>query len=141
MSSSLDTGTVAKFLRALNELGSARLAQTIASYAAPVLTRVGLQDFDAQKAPSGVPWAPSAEGKTVDLVRTGSLRGNVRYVAVGRILRVALGVRYARYQIGKRPIFPARGLALPDAYRAALHDATDRATREFSVANGLDVRD
>lgn len=141
MTTKLDTGSVKSFLSALRDLTSARLAQTVASYAAPALTTIGKADFAQQQAPSGVPWASSVDGTAVTLVRSGSLRDQIRYVAIGRIVRVALGVNYAKYQIGKRPVFPARGSALPTTYQTALRAATERATEEWRIANSLDRRD
>jgi hypothetical protein len=48
------------------------------------------------------------------------------YVAIGAKIRVALTSRYAKYQIGRRPVFPTQAGGLPQAYR----DALDESVRE-----------
>jgi hypothetical protein len=44
--------------------------------------------------------------------------------------RVALGVKYAKFQIGKRPIYPRAGL-LPAKYSEALRQITQEAAKEY----------
>ena len=44
----------------------------------------------------------------------------IRYVAIGTKLRVALGVAYAKFQIGRRPVFPTQGGTLPVEYSRTL---------------------
>lgn len=69
-------------------------------------------------------WVPAVDGRPVTLRKTGALAKFVYYVAIGAKLRVALGVGYAKYQIGKRPVFPRQGGVLPAAYVRTLEQVT-----------------
>lgn len=97
------------------------VAQQVAAAAAPVITALAKQTFDAGENSYGVTWAPAKDGSKVTLKKSGSLARTVKYVAIGTRLRVALGVKYAKYQIGKRPVTPRQGQELPVAYVRALH--------------------
>ena len=115
----IDTGSVRKFAASLRKL-SQTLANRIAERAAPVITEFAQTSFESSTDPYGVAWVPSVDGKTVTLRDTGSLSKFIRYVAIGSKLRVALGVPYAKYQIGLRPVFPAQGKPLPPNYSETL---------------------
>ncbi len=78
------------------------------------------QTFEAGENPYGNTWAPGADGERVTLRKSGAMFSNIRYVAIGTKLRVALGQSYAKFQIGKRPVFPTQGGALPVEYSRAL---------------------
>lgn len=106
------------------------VAQRVATASAPAISTVAAAAFNRGEDPYGVAWAPGADGKRVTLRKTGSLARFLRYVAVGTRLRVALGVPYAKYQIGKRPVFPTQGGALPQVYVDALAQATAGAVSE-----------
>lgn len=95
-------------------------AQRITREAAPKLTALAKTDFAAGRTPYGDAWAPSVTGDKVDLRKTGAMVSKLFYVAIGTKLRVALGVPYAKYQIGKRAVFPTQGGELPAAYSATL---------------------
>lgn len=114
----MDVSTLSKFSATLRGL-SVALAQKIADKAAPVISQIADDAFRASRDPYGAPWAPSVKGEVVTLRATGALEKFVRYVAIGTKLRVALGVKYAKYQIGKRPIYPRQGL-LPARYSTEL---------------------
>ncbi len=105
------------------------VAQQVAKEAAPEITRLAKASFDASQTPYGIPWAPGEKGQKVTLRKTGALEGNLRYVAIGTKLRVALGVAYAKFQIGKRPVFPGQGGALPPSYVQALQRIAVRVVR------------
>jgi hypothetical protein len=105
------------------------LGQKVASAAAPVLTETSETTFRAGEDPYGNAWAPGEHGDRITLVKTGALSKFLKYVAIGEKLRVALGVPYAKYQIGKRPVFPRQGGALPVAYRRTLEEKTAEAIR------------
>ena len=92
---------------------------------APVLTRMADESFDKQRDPWGVAWDPSEDGHIVTLKKTGTLRSFIRYVAIGTILRVSVGTDYAKYQIGRRKVFPAQNAALPAGYSEALAEAAN----------------
>lgn len=133
----MSIASLSKFASALRAL-PVGLAQEVARRAAPVITRFAQDSFDSSRDPYGAPWAPSATGEVVTLRRTGALERFVHYVAIGTRLRVALGVPYAKYQIGKRPVFPRAGL-LPASYSRELAQITSDATREFLAKGGPDA--
>ena len=105
------------------------LAAKVTAAAAPALTSVANSTVAASQDPYGVPWAPGADGKKVTLHRTGALLGFLHYVGIGTRLRVSLGVRYAKYQLGRRPVFPRQGAALPPDYVKTLQQTTAQAIR------------
>ena len=107
--------SLAKFSQDLRRLPRV-VAQKITSAAAPAITELGRKTFEASENAYGVPWAPGEEGQKITLRKTGALARYVHYVGIGTKLRVALGVKYAKYQIGKRPIFPTQGKSLPTEY-------------------------
>jgi len=106
------------------------VAQKVAAAAAPVLTELAKSTFDASEDAYGIDWAPGARGQKVTLRRSGDLATYIRYVAIGTKLRVALGVKYAKYQVGKRPVFPKQHGELPDAYVQALQRTAVRVVKE-----------
>lgn len=124
-----NVGSLKDFAKKLRDVPVV-VAQRVASASAPAITEAAHTTFDAGQDPYGVPWAPGADGQAVTLERTGLLKRTIRYVAIGTKLRVALGVPYAKYQIGKRPVFPRQGAPLPVAYTAALSEATSKEIRE-----------
>ena len=99
------------------------VAHKVAQAAAPALTAAAQASFAAGETPYGDGWLPSPDGKTVTLRKSGALMSGVRYVAIGTRLRVALTTRYAKYVVGKRPVTPRQGSALPTEYTAALKRA------------------
>ncbi|MCL2777723.1 MAG: hypothetical protein FWD73_06935 [Polyangiaceae bacterium] len=121
--------SIAQFTSEIRRLPR-RVAMRIAEECAPILTELSLQTFNASETPYGVPWDPSDEGNTVTLVKTGALKKTIKYVAIGTKLRVSLGVPYAKYQIGKRPVFPTQGGQLPQSFVAALQRKAVEICRE-----------
>lgn len=111
--------TLQKFSADLRRLPRV-VAQKITAAAAPVMTSLARETFNAGEDAYGNTWAPGEDGQRVTLHKSGSLESKVVYVAIGTLLRVALGVPYAKYQIGKRPVFPRAGAALPTTYTRAL---------------------
>jgi hypothetical protein len=105
------------------------LAAQVTDRAAPQITAVANETFDAGMSPDGVPWAPGADGKRVTLNKTGALRRLLRYVGIGTKLRVALAVPYAKYQIGKRQVFPRQGAPLPKPYVSVLQAVTSEVAK------------
>lgn len=100
------------------------VAQEVAKEAAPKLTAIALQTFDAGEDAYGVPWTPREDGKRASLKKSGTLRSKIQYVAIGTMLRVALGVSYAKFQVGRRPVFPRQNEALPSSYVEVLEQTT-----------------
>jgi len=106
------------------------VAQKVAAAAAPVITDLARVTFDASETPYGVGWAPKEDGTTATLRKSGAMAAKMYYRAIGTKLRVALGVPYAKYQIGRRPVFPTQGGALPPSYSDALKRAAVAVCRE-----------
>ena len=121
--------TLAQFSNDLRRLPRV-VAHKVAQAAAPVITTIARASFDAGETPYGVPWAPGEEGQRVTLRKSGDLAKYIKYVAIGSLLRVALGVAYAKYQVGKRPVFPKQGKPLPQPYVEALQRIAVRVVRE-----------
>lgn len=133
MSGRLDLTSLKRFTANLRLLPTV-LAQKVAEAAAPVITARAKETFDAGENPYGLTWAPGAEGQRVSLVKSGRLASAIRYVAIGTKLRVALGVAYAKYQIGRRPVFPTQGGALPVEYARELATTTAEVCRDVMGA-------
>ncbi len=91
----------------------------VATASAGEITSLARATFNASENAYGDAWAPGADGERVDLQKTGRL-AQFAYVAIGTRLRAQLGPKYARYQVGRRPIFPRSGARLPIAYVATL---------------------
>lgn len=123
--SKLDVSSLHKFSKALRTLPTS-LAKDVAFEAAPVITDFAQSSFDSSQDPYGAPWVPGADGKKVTLRKTGALERFIRYVAIGTKLRVSLGVKYAKYQVGKRPVYPRQGGLLPKKYSDALAEIAQR---------------
>lgn len=125
----LDLSSLSKLASTIRALPVA-LGQEIAKRAAPVISQFAKESFDSNQDPYGAPWAPSVTGEVVTLRATGALEKFVHYVAIGTKLRVALGVKYAKFQIGKRPIYPRAGV-LPAKYAEALRQITQETAKEY----------
>lgn len=117
------------FSASLRELPKV-LAIRIAARCAVELTELAKRTFDAGTDPYGTPWVPSADGRDVTMRKTGALASGVRYVAVGEKLRLQLTTKYAKYQVGRRPVTPAQGAPLPTAYAEKLRTATQETIGE-----------
>ena len=127
--SALNVSSLKKFSENLRGL-SRTLAVKVAATAADEITSLARDTFSQSADPYGVPWTPGFDGRDVTLRKSGALLSTIRYVAIGTKLRVALGVAYAKYQIGRRPVFPTQGGLLPKSYSATL----ERVTREVCAA-------
>lgn len=116
------TASLKAFAASLRELP--RVVSIKVAYASsPVLTEATRATFNAGENAYGLPWEPRSDGSRATLQQSGALARGIRYVATGTKLRVALGVDYAKYQIGRRPVFPGQGGALPSSYVAALSES------------------
>lgn len=109
-----------QFSKQLEAMASRKTAQNIAENAAPIITRLGLETFDAGQSADGTPWRPGHDGQRATLRKSGDLEKGLKYIAIGTKLRVKLGVAYGKYQIGRRPIFPKQGDPLPATWVRAL---------------------
>ena len=106
------------------------VAFKVAERAAPVITALAKETFDAQQTPEGTAWKPGKKGKKITLVKTGALQRWIKYVAIGSRIRVSLGVPYAKFQIGKRPVFPRQAGDLPESYQRALQRIAVQVVKE-----------
>lgn len=100
------------------------VAIKVAAAAADKITELARQTFGAGENAFGDTWHPGKEGQHVTLRRSGAIAAGVRYVAIGTRLRAQLGPRYAKYQVGKRPIFPRS--ALPASWIEAIRAETSK---------------
>ncbi len=100
------------------------VAIKVAAAAAPALTAVARATFDAGENAYGDTWAIREDGTRATLKKSGDLASKLHYVATGTKLRVALGTRYAKYVLGKRPALPRQGAALPVEYLRVLKETT-----------------
>lgn len=121
----MNVRSLSQFSAKLRELPRT-LAKDVALEAAPVITEFAQTSFANSEDPYGTPWAPGADGRKVKLHETGALQRFIRYIAIGTKLRVSLGVKYAKYQVGKRPVYPRQGGALPKKYVEALSEIVQR---------------
>lgn len=106
------------------------VAFKVAERAAPVISALAKETFDAQQTPEGQAWRPGKKGQTVTLRKTGALERWLLYRAIGTKIRVSLGVAYAKFQIGKRPVFPRQGGELPESYQQALRRTAVQVVKE-----------
>jgi hypothetical protein len=126
----VNVSSLHKFSQKLRELPRT-FAKDVAAEAAPVITEFAQTSFDNSEDPYGAPWAPGSDGRKVTLRKTGALERFIRYVAIGTKLRVSLGVKYAKYQIGKRPVYPRQGAPLPKKYSDALASIVQKYGKHF----------
>lgn len=117
------------FSRKLLELPRT-VAIKVASAAAPALTETANATFNAGENAYGGTWEIRQDGTRATLKKSGALSSKIRYVAIGTKLRVALGVRYAKYVVGKRPVFPRQGAPLPVEYSKTLERVTAEVIRQ-----------
>jgi hypothetical protein len=126
--SALNVSSLRKFSENLRGL-SKTLGIEVAQRAAGEITVLAQRTFSQSEDAYGVPWTPGFDGRDVTLRKSGVLASTIRYVAIGTKLRVALGVPYAKYQVGKRPVFPTQDGVLPATYSRTL----ERVTREVAA--------
>lgn len=105
------------------------VAHKVATASAPAITSAATATFEASANAYGVSWLPGADGRRITLKKSGALAKFIRYVAIGSKLRVSLGVPYAKFQIGRRPIFPPQGAPLPAAYVRTLQQTASDVIR------------
>jgi hypothetical protein len=124
-----NVSSLSKFAQSMSALPRT-LAVKVTERAAPALTEIAKETFAAHEDSYGAPWVPGADGTPVTLEESGALKRQVFYVAIGTRLRVSIGVPYAKYQIGKRPVYPRQGAPLPVTYSKKLAEIAQDAARE-----------
>jgi hypothetical protein len=103
--------------RALRRLPIA-VAQGVATRAAPDLTDRTRTAFSSGQTVYGAPRPRGVSGAALSLEATGTVKGELRFVRIGTIVRARLGPRYARYLIGRYDVLPNG--PIPAAWRTAL---------------------
>lgn len=107
--------TLERSIRELPRVVGAKVAAASAS----TITALARVTFNAGENAYGDAWEPGAKGQRVKLRRSGKLSG-FNYSATGTRLRAVLAADYAKYQVGRRPVFPRNGARLPASYVEAL---------------------
>lgn len=82
------------------------IAHDVARRAAPDMTTLTQQAFNSSTTVYDRPRPLGVDGQPLKLRRTGTVEGQLRFVALGTQTRAVLGPRYARYLIGKYDILP-----------------------------------
>ena len=91
------------------------IAHDVAQRAAPEMTGLTREAFAGNRSVYGDPRPASrVSGAPLSLTRTGATARELRFVAVGTIVRCVLGPKYAKYLIGKYGVLPNG--ALPAAW-------------------------
>jgi hypothetical protein len=98
----------------------------IAARVAPAITELALASFDRGETPYGEAWSPGYDGRDVDLYESGAIRGTLRFISIGGRVRCVMGVKHAKFQVGKRRVLPAPGQTMPASWR----DVAGRISRE-----------
>ncbi len=114
-----DVGKLRTFKQQLREF-PLTLAAEVSKAAAPALTDLTTGAYDGGRTVYGDTRPKGVDGQALDLDATGATRAQIRFVAVGTIVRCALGTPYAKYLIGRYGILPNGNAAVPAAWRAKL---------------------
>lgn len=109
-----DIGKIRKLEQAIRALPSTRLAHKVAAASAGVLTDLVRETFRRGENAYGDLWEPGARGQRVTLHKSGLFEKSVGFTSVGTRIRGLLTARYAKYQVGRRQVFPRK--RLPVAY-------------------------
>lgn len=123
------TASIRKFAESLRTLPRV-VGHRVAKAAAPILTSLVVETSRASADAYGAAWAPGDSGQVVTLRKSGALLDGVRYVAIGQRLRLALAAKYAKYQVGRRPVAPKPGEPLPPAYARELGEVARQVIAE-----------
>lgn len=106
-----------------------RIRSAVAKDAEEVLTRRAQEAYDSGKTvyetPRPTSKAKGSEGAALTLKKSGKARGALAFVAIGTIVRAQLGMRYAKYLVGKYKILPQ---SLPALWRSDL----EKLVREYA---------
>jgi len=109
-----------------------RIRSAVAKDAEAVLTRRAQESFDGGETVYGTPRPTSKSkahpGTALTLKKSGKTRGALSFVAVGTIVRAALGTRYAKFLVGKYQVLP---MSLPASWRAKLETLVREYREDF----------
>lgn len=95
------------------------LAQEVAADVAPVLTSMAQSSYGGGQTVYGEARPSGVAGNALDLEVTGATRGDVRFVAIGTVVRAVLGTRWAKYLVGKYRILPMGAIPVAWSKRIA----------------------
>lgn len=126
-----------KSLIDLSRTNGVRCAQYVASKMAPLLTNLMQASFDSGQTIFDESRPVGERGNRLSLVDTGAVRSSLRWVQAGRIVRVALGQRYAKYLIGKYKIMPSGNQELPFRWQNEMLDTANDAIAEWMGQEGV----
>ncbi len=107
--------------------------QRIAAAAAPDLTSRALGTFSAGQNVYGDAFGQGVTGRPITLVKSGAMRQTIRFVNIGTRVRCVIGVKYAKYHIGRYKMLPPGRSAMPIAWSKGLSKI---ATKECDRALG-----
>ena len=111
---------------------SRRVGCRAAKRGAPVVTELATGAFDAGQTVYGDARPAGVDGNDLSLVKSGSVRGSLRFVANGTQIRCTLGPKHMRYLVGKYKILPNN--ALPFRWRAKLAEIVRQVGDEQAAA-------
>lgn len=113
------------------------LQAEVARQGAPVCTELAQGAFDSGQTVYGDARPLGVDGGPLSLVKSGSVRGSLRFVATGTQIRCQYGPKHFKFLAGRFKIVPNN--ALPFRWRARLNEITKSvADREVSAAmNGV----
>lgn len=94
------------------------LAHNVSQRAAPALTTMTVESFNASRTVYGDARPAGVDGSALTLVQSGAAKASLKFVANGTIVRCVLGTRYTKYLIGKYGVLPNG--ALPAAWSRKL---------------------
>ncbi len=130
-----DISTLRALKRSLAKL-PLTTAATIARYAAPEVSALTREAYDADRTVYGKPRPRGVDGDKLDLVRTGASRRATRFEATGTQMRTAVLPRYTKYLIGKYDVLPNG--PLPALWRERMTEIAARVINEriFGAGKG-----
>lgn len=97
---------------------SARIAQR----AAPLVSDLAREAYDSGRTVYGQTRPKGADGKPLDLVRTGASRRAAQFTAEGTQMRTHVLPRYTKYLIAKYEILPNGRAPLPASWRERMRE-------------------
>lgn len=121
-----DVSKLTRLAKALKEIPT-QVAAKVATAVAPALTDKATAAFDAGVTPYGDAWPLGVDGQTLTLRKTGALERGLRFVAFGTRVRAVLGVKYAKYYMGR--ILPRGGTALPVGWSQSIRATANEEIR------------
>jgi len=119
------------------------LARTVAADAAgriaPAVTAIARADFGAGRTVYGDRRPLGVRGNALSLVRSGRVRGGLRFAATGARLRCVLPTDYAKFLVGRYKVLP-HGDHLPASWKRTIDAHIAGALEAFARDSGGQVR-